>query len=94
MTLTVESVPGLRGEPEPTAVWFGARRVGVRAIEDRWFAPMQRWYRIDADDGQLYVLRHDLASHAWELAALTRREALPDAIERTLRSRTRTGPLS
>jgi hypothetical protein len=55
---------------------------------------MQRWYRIDADDGQLYVLRHDLASHAWELAALTRREALPEAVERDLRMRTRTGPLS
>ena len=101
MALTVESTPGLRGEPEPTAVWFGARRVGVRAIDDRWFAPMQRWYRIDADDGQLYVLRHDLASHAWdlashawELAALTRREALPEAVERDLRMRTRTGPLS
>jgi len=94
MALTVESVPGLRGEPEPTAVWFGERRVGVRAIDDRWFAPMQRWYRIDADDGQLYVLRHDLASHAWELAALTRREALPEAIERDLRMRTRAGTLS
>jgi len=94
MALTVESTPGLRGEPEPTAVWFGARRVGVRAIDDRWFAPMQRWYRIDADDGQLYVLRHDLASQAWELAALTRREALPDALEHSLRMRTRTGPPS
>ena len=59
-------------------MWFGGRRVGVRAIVDRWFAPSTRWYRVDADDGQLYVLRHDLDSHAWDLAALTRRGALPD----------------
>ena len=64
-----------RGAPEPLAVWFGERRVGVRAIVDRWFAPTRRWFRVDADDGQLYVLRHDEATGEWELAALTRREA-------------------
>ena len=74
MTLRVESAPGLGGEAEPLAVWFGARRVGVRAIVDRWFAPSRRWFRIDADDEQLYVLRHDQATGEWDLAALTRRD--------------------
>jgi hypothetical protein len=74
MTLRVECGAGLRGAPEPLAVRFGARRVGVRAIVDRWFAPTRRWFRVDADDGQLYVLRHDEATGEWELAALTRRE--------------------
>jgi hypothetical protein len=91
MALKVESAPGPRGEPEPTTVWFGERRVGVRAIVDRWFAPMQRWYRVDADDDQLYVLRHDLASHAWDLVALTRRDALPEGAELFLRARPRSG---
>ena len=56
-------------------VWFGTRRVGVRAIVDRWFAPATRWFRIDGDDDQLYVVRHDEVNGEWELAALTRREA-------------------
>jgi hypothetical protein len=86
MALKVESAPGPRGEPEPTVVWFGGRRVGVRAVVDRWFGTMQRWYRVDADDGQLYVLRHDLASHDWELAALTLRET-PDDAMRVLHAR-------
>jgi hypothetical protein len=75
MALRVESSAGPSGEPEPSVVWFGARRVGVRAVVDRWFGPATRWFRIDGDDGQLYVVRHDETSGAWELAALTRREA-------------------
>jgi hypothetical protein len=73
MSLRVECGSALSGEVEPLAVWFGTRRVAVRAIVDRWFAPNRRWFRIDADDGQLYVLRHDQGTGEWDLAALTRR---------------------
>ena len=31
---------------------------------------MQRWFKVDADDGRMYVLRHDEATGDWELAAL------------------------
>ena len=74
MALRVECSPGLGGDAEPHVVWFGSRRVAVRAIVDRWFAPTTRWFRIDADDEQLYVLRHDEATGEWDLAALTRRD--------------------
>jgi len=74
MALRVECSPGLGGDAEPLVVWFGSRRVGVRAIVDRWFAPRRRWFRIDADDEQLYVLRHDEATGEWDLAALMRRD--------------------
>ena len=74
MALRVECDAGLGGEPEPTVVWFGARRVGVRAVVDRWFAPGTRWIKVDGDDEQLYVLRHDEASREWDLAALARRD--------------------
>jgi hypothetical protein len=30
---------------------------------------MQRWFKVDADDGNLYILRHDEASGGWEIAA-------------------------
>jgi hypothetical protein len=74
MALRVETSTGPGGEPEPSVVWFGARRVGVRSVVDRWFAPDQRWFRVDADDEQLYVLHHDRSTGEWDLAALTRRD--------------------
>ena len=73
MAIRVECHAGYRGEQEPTAVWFGGRRVAVRDIVDRWFAPGRRWFKVDAEDEQLYVLRHDDGTGEWDLAALTRR---------------------
>ncbi len=72
MAIRVECYAGYRGEQEPLAFWLGDRRLAVRAIVDRWFAPKQRWFKIDADDGHTYVLRHDEPSGGWELAAYTR----------------------
>ena len=59
-------------QPEPSAFWLGERRLAVRALTDRWYAPQQRWFRVEADDGSMYVLRHDEASGNWELAAYRR----------------------
>jgi hypothetical protein len=59
MSLHIECEAGYRGEQEPVAFWFGTRRVVVRAITDRWFAPTQRWCKVDADDDQTYVLRYE-----------------------------------
>jgi hypothetical protein len=72
MTIRVECQNGYRGEREPRAFWLGERRVEVRAVTDRWFAPQQRWFRVDADDDSMYVLRHDEASGNWDIAAYRR----------------------
>ena len=72
MAIRVECYAGYRGEQEPTAFWLGERRLAVRAVDDRWFGPAQRWFRVDADDGNVYVLRCDEASGDWELVAYRR----------------------
>ena len=72
MSIRVECYAGYRGEQEPLAFSLGERRLTVRAVVDRWFAPTQRWFKVDADDGNVYVLRHDEASGDWELAAYRR----------------------
>ena len=69
MAIRVECYAGYRGEQEPLAFWLGERRLVVHQVVDRWFAPAQRWFKVDADDGNMYVLRHDEASGVWEIAA-------------------------
>ena len=71
MPIRVSSYAGYRSDQEPLAFWLGDRRLEVRAILDRWYAPAQRWFRVDANDGNLYVLRHDEASDDGDLAAFT-----------------------
>ena len=69
MAIRVECYAGYRGEQEPVALWLGDRRLAVRAVVDRWFAPSQRWFRVETDDDDVYVLRHDETSGDWEIAA-------------------------
>jgi hypothetical protein len=69
MAIRVECYAGYRGEQEPLAFWLGERRLAVRAVVDRWFAPTQRWFRVEADDGNVYVLRQGEAIGDWEIAA-------------------------
>ena len=71
MAIRVECYAGYRGEQEPLAFWLGERRIAVREVVDRWFAPTQRWFKLEADDGHMYVVRHDEATGDWELAAFT-----------------------
>jgi len=71
MTIRVECCVGYRGEPEPSVFWLGEHRLAVREIVDRWFGPARRWFKVDADDGHLYVLRCDENTGDWELAAFT-----------------------
>jgi hypothetical protein len=71
MDLVVESSPGHRGEPEPRAFAIGARRLAVVAVVDRWFSSGSRWYKVAADDGDTYILRHDEPDRRWTLAAFT-----------------------
>jgi len=72
MTTRVECYAGHRGEQEPVAFWLGERRLAVQAIVDRWFGPTQRWFKVDAEDGDVYVLRHDETTGEWDLAAYRR----------------------
>ena len=69
VAIRVECYAGYRAEQEPRAFWCGEQRLEVRAIVDRWFAPAQRWFKVDAEDGDVYILRHDETSGEWDIAA-------------------------
>lgn len=70
--LRVETVPRPGGDPEPGVIWFGSRRVEVRAVSDRWYGGAQRWWKVETDEGS-YVLRSDESGTAWDLAAVVGR---------------------
>ena len=73
MALRVDCTPGHAGDPEPSALWFGQRRVGVLGILDRWWGTGMRWWKVDTDEGH-YVVRLDQRSGEWDLAAIPRRD--------------------
>ena len=71
MNIEVNCYAGYRGEQEPRSFQLGERRLQVLEIVDRWIGPTERCFRCRADDGSLYVLRHDERTDAWDLQAFT-----------------------
>ena len=71
MQIKVECYSGYRGEETPRNIWFGSRRVEVKAILDRWLATDHRYFKILGDDNAVYIIRHDITAWNWELTTYT-----------------------
>lgn len=67
MPIEVECTAGYRGEETPRVIRFGERRMTAVEVIDRWLAPDHRYFKIRGDDGGLYIIRHDVVTHVWEL---------------------------
>ncbi len=72
MPIRVECYSGYRGEEEPRAFWLGDRRMEVAELLDRWLTPSCRYFKVKAQDGDAYILRHDEVSDEWTLGAYTK----------------------
>ena len=61
----------MRGELEnPVSFALRERTFKVIEITDRWHGSDKAYYKITADDGNLYVIKHDLEADAWELVQM------------------------
>lgn len=67
MEIAVECYAGYRGEETPRRFSIGERPVQVARIIDRWVTPDYRCFRVEGDDGRVYVLGQNAASGKWEL---------------------------
>jgi hypothetical protein len=73
MKIRVRCYAGHRGEEEPRAFELGDRHLEVIEIIDRWLAPDHRYFKVQADDDNVYILRHDEAAGEWEMTSFTGR---------------------
>jgi hypothetical protein len=70
--IRVECYAGYRGEETPRRFFLHDRRIEVAEVLDRWLAPDHRYFKVRGDDGDLYILRHDVQTGAWELTLFER----------------------
>lgn len=67
LRIHVETYAGYRADESPRAFALGARRVVIAEVLDRWLDPEHRYFKVRGDDGDTYILRHDVPSDGWEL---------------------------
>jgi len=69
MKLEVEAYSGHKADERPVRFRLGDRWLAVLDVADRWYDPDAIYFRVRAEDGDLYILRHDERVDEWTLEA-------------------------
>ena len=65
--IRVTARAGYKAEEFPQAFLIGSRRFGIEEILDRWYGTDHAYFKVRAEDQDLYILRYDQAEDVWEL---------------------------
>lgn len=65
--IRVECYAGHRADERPLRFILRSRSFTVDQVEDRWYSPAAIYFRVRADDGNFYVLKHDEQQDVWSL---------------------------
>ena len=69
MTVEVESHSGFKADERPLRFRLGERWLVVEEVVDRWYDPGAVYFKVRAEDGATYILRHVEGSDIWTLEA-------------------------
>jgi len=76
MLLHVECYAGYRADERPLRFSFGDRTgtvlYEVTEVLDQWHGEGYRCFRVRADDGNTYILRHEETADRWSLDSFRR----------------------
>jgi hypothetical protein len=67
MKVRVVCYEGYRAVETPRAFTIGERRLEVTSVHDRWRGEDHEYVKLDASDGNRYILRYDRTSDEWEI---------------------------
>ena len=58
LRVTVETYSGYKADQRPVRFHFRDREYQVEEVLDQWYSPAATYFRVRAQDGNLYILRH------------------------------------
>ena len=65
----VQCYSGAKADEYPVRFQLGEQEYSVEETLDRWYGPDDTYFKVRADDGNVYILRHRPASDTWTLEA-------------------------
>jgi hypothetical protein len=72
MIVRVQSYSGRKPDERPVGFQLGDRQYVVEEVVDQWYGPEASFFKVQADDGNLYILRHGSAPDEWSLESFRR----------------------
>jgi hypothetical protein len=72
MQLEVECYSGRKGDERPVRFRMGEHAYIVDQLLDQWYGPDDTYFKVQADDGNLYILRQQTSTGEWNLESFRR----------------------
>jgi hypothetical protein len=71
MKLNVECYAGRKADERPVRFELEGRQYLVETVLDQWYGPESIFYKVRADDGNLYILRQQtsIPDGMWDLVS-------------------------
>ena len=63
----VECYAGYKGDERPVRFTLGSRVIEVETVTDQWYSPDITYFRVHANDGKTYILKHNEGQDQWSL---------------------------
>ena len=78
MQVRVDGYSRYKADERPLRFYLGERCYQVREVIDQWYGPEETYFRVRADDDNLYILRHTYqdSTHVWILESFRRAHKL------------------
>ena len=74
MKVEVETYSGFKADERPTGFLLNGHRYRVEEICDQWLGPDSSYFKVRANDQNLYILAYMPAADEWTLASFRSRE--------------------
>jgi hypothetical protein len=69
MRLRVQCYAGRKADERPVRFQLGDREYLIEEVQDQWYGPDDTFFKVRADDGNLYILRHNALEDEWRLVS-------------------------
>ena len=72
MKLNVECYSVRKADERPVRFWLEGRQYVVETVVDQWYDPESIFYKVRAEDGNLYILRQQTSTPdgRWDLVSV------------------------
>lgn len=74
MRVEVQTYGGYKADERPTGFLLNGRRYRVEEICDQWLGPDSAYFKVRADDQNLYIIEYHRDSDEWSLVSFRSHE--------------------
>ena len=71
-SVRVQCYSGVKANERPIRFELDGREYMVEEIVDQWYGPDDTFFKLRADDGNIYILRHSPDHNVWSLESFLR----------------------